>query len=58
VTLMPIYIGGGSQPQQRPVVIAGGGGGGGGATIMPPVPTGQVLNSLFKTILLTNLSGT
>ena len=58
VTLMPIYIGGGSQPQQRPIVVAGGGGGGGGATIMPPVPVGQVLNSLFKTILLTNLSGT
>jgi hypothetical protein len=57
VTLMPIYIGGGSQPQQRPIVVAGGGGGG-GTTIMPPVPTGQVLNSLFKTILLTNLSGT
>lgn len=57
VTLMPIYIGGGSQPQQRPVVVAGGGGGG-GTTIMPPVPEGHVLNSLFKTILLTNLSGT
>jgi murein DD-endopeptidase MepM/ murein hydrolase activator NlpD len=57
VTLMPIYIGGGAQPQQRPIVVAGGGGGG-GATIMPPVSEGHVLNSLFKTILLTNLSGT
>jgi murein DD-endopeptidase MepM/ murein hydrolase activator NlpD len=57
ITLMPILIGGGGGSQQRPMVIAGGGGGG-GTTIMPPVPEGQVLNSLFKTILLTNLSGT
>jgi len=58
VTLMPILIGGGGGgSQQRPMVIAGTGGGG-GTTIMPPIPEGQVLNSLFKTILLTNLSGT
>jgi hypothetical protein len=57
ITLMPILIGGGGGSQQRPMVIAGGGGGG-GTTIMPPIPEGQVLNSLFKTILLTNLSGT
>ena len=58
VTLMPIIMGGsGGSSQQRPIVIAGSGGGG-GTTIMPPIPEGQVLNSLFKTILLTNLSGT
>ena len=58
ITLMPIVMGGGGGgSQQRPMVIAGSGGGG-GTTIMPPVPEGQVLNSLFKTILLTNLSGT
>jgi murein DD-endopeptidase MepM/ murein hydrolase activator NlpD len=56
ITLMPILMGGGGS-QQRPIVIAGEGGGG-GTTIMPPIPEGQVLNSLFKTILLTNLSGT
>lgn len=59
ITLMPIIMGGGGGgSQQRPMVIAGGGGGGGGTMIMPPTPEGQVLNSLFKTILLTNLSGT
>lgn len=59
VTLMPIIMGGGGGgSQQRPIVIAGGSGGGGGTTILPPIPEGQVLNSLFKTILLTNLSGT
>lgn len=57
VTLMPIIMGGSGKSQQRPIVISGGGGGG-GTTIMPPIPEGQVLNSLFKTILLTNLSGT
>lgn len=45
--------------QQRPQVISVGGGGGGGQTIMLPGPSGgQVLNSLLKTMLLTNLSGT
>jgi len=57
ITLMPIVMGGPSGSQQRPMVIAGGSGGG-GTTILPPTPEGQVLNSLFKTILLTNLSGT
>lgn len=58
ITLMPIIMGGSGGSQQRPMVIASGGGGGGGTTIMPPIAEGQVLNSLFKTILLTNLSGT
>lgn len=57
ITLMPIIMGGSGGSQQRPMVIASGGGGG-GTTIMPPIAEGQVLNSLFKTILLTNLSGT
>lgn len=57
VTLIPIMMGSpGSGSQQRPVIIAGSSGG--GMTIMPPTPEGQVLNSLFKTILLTNLSST
>lgn len=57
VTIVPMMMGGGGSTgaQQRPMVISSGGGG--GTTIMPPVPQGQVLNSLFKTILLTNLSG-
>lgn len=57
ITLIPMMIGGGGGSQQRPIVIAGSAGGG-GTTVMPPIPEGQVLNSLFKTILLTNLSGT
>lgn len=57
VTIIPMMMGGGGGSQQRPMVISSGGGGG-GTTIMPPVPRGQVLNSLFKTMLLTNLSGT
>lgn len=57
LTIMPIIPQAGGQ--SRPVVISGGGGGGGSQTIiMPPPPTGQVLNSLFKTMLLTNLSAT
>ena len=58
VTIIPMMMGGGGGGggQQRPMVISSGGGGG-GTTIMPPVPQGQVLNSLFKTLLLTNLSG-
>lgn len=58
ITIIPMMMGGGGGGgggQQRPMVISSGGGG--GTTIMPPVPQGQVLNSLFKTILLTNLSG-
>ena len=56
VTIIPMMMGGGGGSQQRPMVISSGGGG--GTTIMPPVPQGQVLNSLFNTMLLTNLSGT
>lgn len=58
MTYIPIIMGssgGGSSPQ-RPVIISGGGGGGG--TVVLPGPTeGQVVNSLMKTMLLTNLSG-
>ena len=58
VTIIPMMMGGsGGGSQQRPMVVSSGGGGG-GTTIMPPIPEGQVLNSLFKTMLLTNLSGT
>jgi hypothetical protein len=56
VTLIPMIISSGTS-QQRPVVVSsGGGGGGGGTVIMPPPPQGVLLNSLFKTMLLTNLS--
>jgi hypothetical protein len=56
VTIVPMMMGGGGGgSQQRPMVISSGEGG--GTTIMPPVPQGQVLNSLFNTMLLTNLSG-
>jgi murein DD-endopeptidase MepM/ murein hydrolase activator NlpD len=57
VTIVPMIMGGGGGSQQRPMVISSGGSGG-GTMIMPPIPEGHVLNSLFKTILLTNLSGT
>jgi hypothetical protein len=53
--IMPIMMGGG---QQRPVYIPVGGGGGGGTVIMPGPTEGQVVNSLMKTMLLTNLSST
>jgi len=56
VMIVPMMMGGGGGSQQRPMVVSSGGKGG-GTTIMPPVPEGQVLNSLFKTMLLTNLSG-
>ena len=57
-TIVPILMSSGGG-QQRPQVISVGGGGGGGQTIMLPGPSGgQVLNSLLKTMLLTNLSGT
>jgi len=58
-TIVPILMSAGGGGQQRPQVISVGGGGGGGQTIMLPGPSGgQVLNSLLKTMLLTNLSGT
>lgn len=56
VTIIPMMIdSGGSGGSQRPVVISSGGGGG-GTVIMPPAHQGVLLNSLFKTMLLTNLS--
>lgn len=55
--IMPILMGGGGGGQQKPVFIPVGGGGGG--TVIIPGPTeGQVVNSLMKTMLLTNLSAT
>jgi murein DD-endopeptidase MepM/ murein hydrolase activator NlpD len=39
-----------------PVPIAMGGGGGGGGVAVVSIPEGQILNSLWKTMLLTNLS--
>jgi murein DD-endopeptidase MepM/ murein hydrolase activator NlpD len=56
--IMPIMMGGGGGGQQRPVFIPVGGGGGGGTVIMPGPTEGQVVNSLMKTMLLTNLSST
>ena len=56
--IMPIMMGGGGGGQQRPVYIPVGGGGGGGTVIMPGPTEGQVVNSLMKTMLLTNLSAT
>jgi murein DD-endopeptidase MepM/ murein hydrolase activator NlpD len=55
-TIMPILMG--SQGgQQKPVVIpVGGGGSGESAIILPPPSEGQIVNSLMKTFLLTNLS--
>jgi hypothetical protein len=38
-----------------PVPIPMGGGGGGGVAVVS-IPEGQILNSLWKTMLLTNLS--
>ena len=60
VTIMPIMMGGGNQggggQQQKPVYIPVGGGGGGGTVILPGPSEGAILNSLWKTMLLTNLS--
>jgi murein DD-endopeptidase MepM/ murein hydrolase activator NlpD len=56
--IVPIMMGGGGGGQQRPVFIPVGGGGGGGTVIMPGPTEGQVVNSLMKTMLLTNLSAT
>ena len=43
------------QPQSIPVPIPMGGGGSGGVTVISP-DEGEILNSLWKTMLLTNLS--
>ena len=56
ITIMPMLIdSGNSGGSQRPMVISSGGGGG-GTVIMPPTHQGVLLNSLFKSMLLTNLS--
>lgn len=56
-TIMPILMG--SQGgQQKPVVIPVGGGGQGSTIIIPPPSEGEIVNSLMKTFLLTNLSAT
>lgn len=57
ITYIPILMGSsGGSTQQRPVVISGGSGGG-GTVVLPGPSEGQVVNSLMKTMLLTNLSG-
>jgi murein DD-endopeptidase MepM/ murein hydrolase activator NlpD len=57
VTFIPMMMGGGGGgSQQRPMVVSSGSGGN-QTTIMPSIAEGQVLNSLFKAMLLTNLSG-
>lgn len=56
-TVMPILMG--SQGgQQKPVVIPVGGGGQGSTIIIPAPSEGDIVNSLMKTFLLTNLSAT
>jgi murein DD-endopeptidase MepM/ murein hydrolase activator NlpD len=57
-TIMPILMG--SQGgQQKPMIIPIGGGGNSESTIIIPPPSeGQIVNSLMKTFLLTNLSST
>ena len=50
-----IAMGGGGGSSQ-PVNISSGGGDGGGTTTLPGPSEGQVVNSLIKTLLLTNLS--
>lgn len=56
VTIVPIAVG--SNNQQKPVVISGGSGGKQGETVVLPGPSsGEIVNQLFKTMLLTNLSG-
>jgi hypothetical protein len=55
-TIIPMMMspqGGGGQ--QKPVFIPVGGGGG-GTVILPGPDEGQLVNSLMKTMLLTNLS--
>lgn len=54
LTIVPMMIDSGSGGSQRPMVVSSGGGG--GTVIMPPAHQGVLLNSLFKTMLLTNLS--
>lgn len=56
-TIMPILMGSQGGPQ-KPVVIPVGGGGQGSTIIIPPPSEGEIVNSLMKTFLLTNLSAT
>ena len=56
-TIVPIMMGGGGGGgKQKPGFIPVGGGGGGGNMIASGPTQGQVVNSLMKTMLLTNLS--
>ena len=55
-TIIPMMMGNQGGGQQKPIFIPVGGGGGGGTVIMPGPDEGQLVNSLMKTILLTNLS--
>ena len=58
ITVMPIMMGssGENTQQQKPVFIPVGGGGG-GTVVLPGPSEGQLVNSLIKMMLLTNLSG-
>jgi murein DD-endopeptidase MepM/ murein hydrolase activator NlpD len=57
MTYVPILMGSnGSSTQQRPVIIMNGDSSGGGTIVLPGPTEGQVVNSLMKTMLLTNLS--
>jgi hypothetical protein len=58
ITIMPMMIDSSSPGgSQRPMIISSGSGGG-STVIMPPTHQGVLLNSLFKSMLLTNLSST
>jgi murein DD-endopeptidase MepM/ murein hydrolase activator NlpD len=54
-TIIPMMMGNQGGGQQKPIFIPVGGGGG-GTVIMPGPSEGQLVNSLMKTMLLTNLS--
>jgi murein DD-endopeptidase MepM/ murein hydrolase activator NlpD len=56
-TIMPIMMGS-RGVQQKPIIIPMGGGDKGSAIVLPPPSEGQIVNSLMKTLLLTNLSST
>ena len=51
-----IAMGGGGGSSQPVNIPSGGGGGGGGTTVLSGPSEGEVVNSLIKTLLLTNLS--
>lgn len=55
-TIIPMMMGSPGGGQQKPVFIPVGGGSGGGTIVLPGPDEGQVVNSLMKTMLLTNLS--